>query len=133
MKILYLCILLISLSGAAQATEPIVTGRYDIKTIIPGKEYKLLILAQSAPGVPSDTWGRFYIATINSNPPLKDELLARFYVETSVTTPGGFQLKLTPEQTTALAGKNGRWQLLLVPDIGGAQLLGFGSVEVKKL
>lgn len=132
MKTLYLCILLMCLSGIAHGASPIVTGRYDIKTITPGKEYKLLILAQSAPGVPSDTWGRFYIATINSNPPLVDELYARFYVETSATSPGGFQLRLTSEQTTALAGKNGRWQLLMVPDTGGAQLLGFGSVEVKK-
>lgn len=131
--ILLLCLIIITTCSVALAAPPVKEfNHYDITTITPGKEYSLMILAESAPGVPADNWGRFFIATINATDSLHSKLYARFYVELAVTSPGGFRLKLTPEQTRALAGKSCRWQLLLVPDLGEAIRIAYGSLEVKK-
>lgn len=131
-KILSVFILVICLTGIAQAVEPKERGLWDIKNITPGKEYRLLMIIKNSAGVPNNTWGKVYFAAIFSTPPLIYEQYARFYVESISTIPGSIQIRLTPEQTKALAGKKGRWELLDVLDIGNAENIAYGTVEVKK-
>lgn len=129
MRFLLIPLLVLALALPAVAGD---VQTHDITTILPGQEWQAMILLEDAPGVPTATQGKTYIAYVSSMPPLTEMVYARFYLEISTVAQGAILLRLTPEQTMALSGKNSRWTLVHIPDVGPAQLVCAGKIGPKK-
>jgi hypothetical protein len=131
-KTLIILVLTLLPLSATAGTEQLSGQPYHITSIVPGQPWQMSIRMNNPDRTPMDLTGKVYLATINAAPPLVEDLYARFRTEVSMIHPGWLMLSLSAEQTESLRGKNCIWTLSTVPDIGKAQLITAGRVEVRK-
>lgn len=121
----YLLLLLLLVALPATAEQPV----YNM-TITPGHPWDMVIKYTHSAAVPKPQ----FIAFIVAAPPLAEQVLAHMSVADSASPayPDALMLHLTAAQTTALADKHANWQLVYLPDLGGATIQAHGRVGVRK-